>query len=76
MGAKNQIKRNDCRRRNIIDKKIKKENSSITISEITLANNETKDIIKKPLENWGILSKWTTKKILVKKEDFSIFWSH
>ena len=51
MGAKNQIKRNDCRRRNIIDKKIKKENSSITISEITLANNETKDIIKKPLEN-------------------------
>ena len=42
---------------------------------ITLTNNELKDIIKviKSLENREILLKTTTRKILVKKEDFSIF---
>ena len=39
---------------------------------IALTNNETKDIIKviKSFENKGILLKRTTKKLLVKKEDF------
>ena len=37
--------------------------------------NETKDIIKviRSLENRGIVLKRTTKKLLVKKENFSIF---
>ena len=41
---------------------------------ITLANNEIKDIIKviKSLENRGISSERTTKKIKVKKEDYSV----
>ena len=41
---------------------------------ITLANNEIKDIIKviKSLENRGILLERTTKKIKVKKEDYSV----
>ena len=48
--------------------------SSITDSGITLTNNEIKDIMKisKSLENRGSLLKGT-KKLLVKKEDFSIF---
>ena len=44
-------------------------------SGITLANNEMKDVIKviKSLENRGVLLKGTTKKLLVKKKDLSIF---
>ena len=51
--------------------------SSITDSGITLANNEIKDIMKisKSLENRESLLKGT-KKLLVKKEDFSIFLGH
>ena len=50
---------------NIVDKKIRKEISSITGSRITLTHNEVKDIMKviKPLQNRGILLKATTKKI-------------
>ena len=41
---------------------------------IMLTNNEIKDIIKeiKSLENRGILLEETTKKIKVKKEDYSL----
>ena len=41
---------------------------------IMLTNNEIKDIIKeiKSLENRGILLEGTTKKIKVKKEDYSL----
>ena len=46
--------------------------------EITLTKNEIKDIIKviRSLENRGILLKETTKKLLVKKDDFSVFLNH
>ena len=45
---------------------------------IALTNNVIKDIIKviSSLKIRGILLKGTTKKILVKKEDFSIFLVH
>ena len=44
-------------------------------SEITLTNNEIKDIMRviKPLENRGIFFKGITRKLVVKKKDFSIF---
>ena len=47
-------------------------------SGITLTNNEIKDIMKviKALENRGILLKGNTRKILIKKEYFSIFLGH
>ena len=54
-------------RLNAIGKKIKSKISSITGLGITLTNNLIKDIMKviKSLENRG-----STKKLLVKKEDF------
>ena len=47
-------------------------------TKTTLANNEIKDIIRviKSSENRGILLKRTTKKLLVKMEDFQIFLDH
>ena len=45
--------------------------------EITLTKNEIKDIkVIRSLENRGILLKETTKKLLVKKDDFSVFLNH
>ena len=42
-----------------------------------LKNNEIKDIkVIRSLENRGILLKVTTRKLLVQKEDFSIFLDH
>ena len=63
---------------NNIGKKFKKWISSITGSGSTLTNNKIKDIIKviKSLEKRRILLKGTTKKSLIKKEDFSIFLGH
>ena len=51
---------------------------SSKVSGIALTKKETKDIIKvmTSLENRGILLKETTKKKVVKKEDFSIFLDH
>ena len=45
---------------------------------MTLTKNEIKDIIKviKSLENRGILLKELQEKLLVKKEDFSLFLGH
>ena len=45
---------------------------------MTLTKNEIKDIIKviKSLENRGILLKELLEKLLVKKEDFSVFLGH
>lgn len=45
---------------------------------ITLTNIEIQDIIKviKFFENRGILLKKRPGKLLVKKENFSIFWDH
>ena len=45
---------------------------------MTLTKNEIKDIIKviKSLENRGILLKELLEKLLVKKEDFSLFLCH
>ena len=45
---------------------------------MTLTKNEIKDIIKvvKSLENRGILLKELLEKLLVKKEDFSLFLGH
>ena len=59
-------------------KRFKKWISSITGSGSTLTSNKIKDIIKviKFLEKRGILLKGTTKKSLIKKEDFSIFLGH
>ena len=61
-----------------IGKKIKKGLSSTTGSGITLTNNKIKDIMKviRSLENRGILLKELLEKLLVKKEDFSIFLDH
>ena len=44
-------------------------------SALTLTNNEIKDVIKviRSLENRGIFLKGTSKKLLVKKEDFLFF---
>ena len=45
---------------------------------MALTKNEIKDIIKviKSLENRGILLKELLEKLLVKKEDFSLFLGH
>ena len=45
---------------------------------MTLTKNEIKNIIKviKSLENRGILLKELLEKLLVKREDFSIFLGH
>ena len=45
---------------------------------MTLTKNEIKNIIKviKSLENRGILLKELLEKLLVKKEDFSLFLGH
>ena len=45
---------------------------------MTLTKNEIKDITKviKSLENRGILLKELLEKLLVKKEDFSLFLGH
>ena len=53
---------------------MKEKNAGTEGSRIILTNNEIKDIIIviRSLENRGIL-KETTKKLLVKKEVFSIF---
>ena len=55
--------------------KIKRGISSITDSEITLTNNETKDIMNviKSLENKGILLKETTTKITSQERRFLNF---
>ena len=63
------------------NKGINKPNKKCTSSKgsgIALTNKETKDIIKviRSLENRGILLKGITKKIVVKKEDFSSFLDH
>ena len=57
---------------NIIGKKNKKRISSIMGSEITLTNNETKDIMKviRSLENRRILIKENTRKITTQEGGF------
>ena len=55
----------------MIGKKIKKEIYSITGSGITLTNNELKDLIKVIKYGNKLLGK-----LLVKKEDLSIFLGH
>ena len=63
----------------LLDKKIKikklKITSSVPGSEITLTNNEIKDIIKiiKSLENIGILLKGTTTKVTIQEGIFLNF---
>ena len=60
------------------EKKSKERLSSITGSEITLTNNEIKNVIKviSSLEKRGTLFKGTTKNLPLKKKDFSIFLDH
>ena len=60
-------------------KQINKFNKEYKIgSGKSLTKNEIKDIIKviKSLENRWMLLKGTTKKIVEKKGDFSVFWDY
>ena len=63
----------------VLSKKLKRGILKLRGSELTPTNNELKDIIKvitRSLENRGLLLKRNSIKLLVKKEDFSIFLNH
>ena len=63
----------------VLNKKLKRGILKLRGSELTPTNNELKDIIKvitRSLENRGLLLKRNSIKLLVKKEDFSIFLNH
>ena len=66
------------RKINILRRKFEKEILEIMESQIMPTNNEAIYIIKviRSLENREILLKGTTKKIIVKKEDYSILLHH